>query len=48
MDLSEAVEDDQKFIIYKQEDLFGESFPVFKEIRYYEENNLFLNIISSS
>lgn len=25
--------EDQKFVIYKHEDLFGESFPLMKEIR---------------
>ncbi|TMW52279.1 hypothetical protein DOY81_002612 [Sarcophaga bullata] len=33
MDLGENIEDDQKFVIYKHEDLFSESFPLMKEIR---------------
>lgn len=33
MDLGESIEDDQKFVIYKHEDLFSESFPLMKEIR---------------
>lgn len=31
--LGESLDDDQKFILYKHDELFSESFPVFKEIR---------------
>ncbi|KAI9579963.1 kelch-like protein 18 [Glossina fuscipes] len=33
MDLGESLEDEQKFVIYKYDDLFSESFPLMKEIR---------------
>lgn len=33
MDLNDCSEDSQEFVMYKQEDLFGHSFPIMKEIR---------------
>lgn len=33
MELNDGPEDTQEFVMFKQEDLFGQSFPIMKEIR---------------